>query len=281
MLDDLIDFSQAQFDGNGILVVNDKAKVKHLDETTVSEEDFKKLRDKVDDINRNKLADHWNAISKTGTFTDQTVFLEIGCWPGYLGEYLMARFDIFFIGVDFNYHRLLTLKKTFEQKGYKKYLLVCSDIYTMPVKSGSVDYVYGGGVIEHLTDTPRILAELYRVMKAGGVAYNTVPAFSLWWLTRFYNTVPDVPILKPLFKFVLLKVFRGAALARHHGYQGAFTRGGLKRMHMAIGFKEIVTGPFAFHPSDGKLKSNFLRNFAYMLRQHAWTAAIYFVHAKK
>ncbi len=119
------------------------------------------------------------------------------------------------------------------------------------------------------------------MLKTGGISYNTIPALNLWWFTRFYNTIPDLPILKNIFEFILVKVFKGKALKKHWGYQQAFTKYRLKKLHKDVGFKDIVVGPFAFHPSDGKLKSRFLRNVAYKIRCWSLLTAIYFVYARK
>lgn len=282
MFEEIIDFEKAKFDDNGILVVNNKEQIDQKARESVNNCDLDKLlKRKQDDFAASKLADHWAYVAPTAVFNDRTVYLEIGCWPAYIGEYLMVNFDSYFIGVDFNYARLQALKRYFEKKGYKKYLLICADINYIPIKDNSVDYIYGGGVIEHLKNTPRIINEIFRVLKFGGVSYNTVPALNFWWLTRFYNTVPDLPLVKDLFEIAIFKIFKGKVMEKHHGYQQAFTQSRLKKLHAAAGFKDIVAGPFAFHPSSGKLRSKILRDLAYKIRQFSPLTAIYFVYAKK
>lgn len=289
MFNELIDFNKAKFDENGILIANTEldlnGNVRINQQVKERADDYEQLKrnlpNKLEDFTRNKQADHLEYIGKAGTFNDKTIYLEIGCWPSGVGEYIMVNFNSYFIGVDFNYGRLKILKESFEKKGYKKYMLVMSDINAMPIKDNTVDFVYGGGVIEHLKSTERIIDEIYRILKPSGVSYNTIPAFNLWWLTRFNNTVPNVPVLRDIFQFIHTRILHGRALKNHWGYQWAFTRGSLKRLHRNAGFKDITVGPFAFHPSDSKMKSKFLRNLVYTLRCWSLTTAIYFVYGKK
>src|SRR5271157_3847193 len=106
MFNDIIDFTKAKFDDNDLLVVNDHTQIKNLG-GKIDPEEANKMRAKQEDMARNKFPDHWRYIQPTGVFNSQTIYLEIGCWPAYLGEYLMINFDSYFIGVDFNYTRLL------------------------------------------------------------------------------------------------------------------------------------------------------------------------------
>lgn len=48
-------------------------------------------------------------------------------------------------------------------------------LYDLPYKSGSFDFLYTMGTIEHAPDMDRCVAEIYRVLKPGGVAVVGVP----------------------------------------------------------------------------------------------------------
>ena len=282
---DILDKTKTKLDKNGIWVTN----VSLLEEESVSQSawekiynyDLKKLVSNRESFNKDKLADHIVYIDDSYKFTSQTNYLEIGCGPAYIGEYLMKTHNCYFIGVDFNYPMLLTLKKYFNTKGYKKYLLIYADINDMPIKNKTIDYIYGGGVIEHLPDTNHIVEELYRVLRRGGVAFNTVPAFSLWWITRCFNNIPSLKGIRKIFEFMHLKLLKGRILEKYYGYELSFTVNNLRNLHKKSGFCDIKIGAFAFHPSTNKLKNVLLRNLYYKTQTSIFTTAMYFVSAKK
>ena len=282
----ILELGEGKFDENNIFIVNNLG---YKEEITVSRnaweriyhfsiEEFKRDRE---DFKKNKLTDHIKYVNTSYNFNKETVYLEIGCGPTYIGEYLMRTFDCYFVGVDFNYSILLTLKRYFEEKGYRKYLLIYADINNMPIKDNSVDYVYGGGVIEHLPDTEHILSVLHRVLKEGGVCFNTVPAFNLWWFLRFYNNIPSVPILKPLFEFIHCEFLKNKILAKYYGYELSYTKHQLINLHKAEGFRNTKVGSFSFHPSSDRLKNKFLREFYFRLQKHECLSAVYYVQAEK
>jgi len=237
-------------------------------------------KDRID-FKQNKLKDHISYIKKYFKFTNQTVYLEIGCGPSYIAEYLMNTYDCFFIGIDFNYKMLVTLKKYFDNKGFKKYILIHADINDMPLKTGTIDFIYGGGVIEHFKDPAKIINELHRVLKKGGIAFNTVPAFNLFWPMSMHKNIPSLPILKQIFEFFHIKLLNNKLLSKHHGYELSFWQSQLKKIHKKIGFKTSHTGGFAFHPSDKKLKNKFLRNLYFNFSKFSLTSPIIYIAAKK
>ena len=185
------------------------------------------------------------------------------------------------MGIDFNYEMLVTLKHYFDEKGYKKYILICDDINNMPLKDNSVDFIYGGGVIEHFKDTNNILKESYRVLKTGGVSFNTVPAFNLWWILRFYNNIPDILILRQILEFIHLKLLKGQILERYYGYELSYTLCRLKKLHQYNNFREIKASSFAIHPSQDKSINPILDNVYYILQNNIFTGAVYMVYGKK
>jgi ubiquinone/menaquinone biosynthesis C-methylase UbiE len=282
---DILDKTKVKLDKNGIWIADvslpEEASVSQSAWEKIYNYDLEKLVRDRKNFNRDKLTDHVDYINNSYKFTSQTNYLEIGCGPAYIGEYLMKAYDCRFIGVDFNYPMLLTLKKYLDKRGYRKYLLIYADINNMPIKNDTIDFIYGGGVIEHAPDTGHIIKELYRVLRKGGVAFNTVPAFSLWWATRFFNNIPSVGGLKKIFEFIHLKLFRSKILGKYYGYELSFTVDSLRKLHKAIGFFDIKIGAFAFHPSVSKLRNVFLRNLYYKIQSSNITTAMYFVSAKK
>lgn len=284
-LTNIIDKTKAQLDENNIWV----SKLNLSAEANVSQKAWEgiynftveKLKEDRADFDESKLNDNIRYTNESGSFHSETIYLEIGCGPAHVAEYLMKQYDCFFVGVDFNYPMLLSLDAYLKEKGYTKYILVHADILNMPIIDNSVDYIYGGGVIEHMSNTSGILAELYRVLKIGGVSFNTVPAFNLWWVFRFYSNIPSFPILKKIFEYIHITLFRNKILERYYGYELSFTLGQLRRLHEQTGFHDIVQKPFAFYPSSKKLRNKMLRRLYYEVSANPFTSPMYCVYGKK
>jgi SAM-dependent methyltransferase len=51
----------------------------------------------------------------------------------------------------------------------------------IPFADQSFDVAYSSNVLEHVDDPPRVLAEIIRVLKIGGVAQIVVPNYGSWW----------------------------------------------------------------------------------------------------
>lgn len=284
MFEHIIEFKKAKYDKNGILVsdflLSNEIEISKKAWERIYDYDLEELKKDRKDFDGCKLLDHMESISKSFKFDSNTYYLEIGCGPAHIGDYLMENHDVYFIGVDFNYNMLLTLKKYFDKKGYKKYLLVYGDINDMPIKNNTIDFVYGGGVIEHMSDTNKILKELYRILKSNGVSFNTVPAFNLWWLTRFYNTIP-FSFCRKWFDFLHLTVLKGKLLESGSGYQLGYTIKNLFDLHKEAAFKKIHISAFAFHPSNKIVKNKILSTLFYRLHKFNLCCAVYQVYGKK
>lgn len=284
MFENIIDFKKSKYDNNGILVsdflLSDETKISEKAWKRIYDFDLKKLKNDRNDFDESKLFDHMECINKSFKFNSETIYLEIGCGPAHIGEHLMKKYNVCFIGIDFNYNMLLTLKKYFDEKGYKKYLLIYGDINDMPIRSNTIDFVYGGGVIEHMSDTNKILKELYRVLKNNGVSFNTVPAFNLWWLTRFYNTIPFT-FCRKLFDFLHLVILKGRLLELGSGYQLGYTIKDLFDLHQQESFREIKVSAFPFHPSKKIVKNKTLSVLFYRLYTFNLFCAVYQVYGKK
>lgn len=285
MTPQFLDTKKAKLDENGIW----NARFDLTDDEKISKEawdgiynyQLKELLADKADFNEHKLADHMNFVEASYPFSKKTVYLEIGSGPAHIGEYLMRKYDCHFIGVDFNYQILLTLKKYFDQHKLKNYTLIHGDINQMPIKPDSIDYIYGGGVIEHFADTRHILVESFKILRKNGVSFNTVPAFNLWWLTRFYSNIPSLPGLKQLFSFIHVQLLKGKVLQKYYGYELSFIPPQLKKLHTDVGFRDVLVGAFAFYPSSKVLKNEFLRQLYFKISSNIFSCPVYFVSAKK
>lgn len=284
-LSEIIDPQKAKRDEHGIWVsrlhLTDEAHVSQKAWEGIYDFTVEKLKEDRADFDENKLQDNIRYTRESGNFHADTVYLEIGCGPAHVAEYLMRQHDCYFVGVDFNYPMLRSLDTYLKEKGYTKYILVYADILDMPIRDESIDYIYGGGVIEHMSNTLGILGELRRVLKVGGVSFNTVPAFNLWWLFRCYSNIPSFPWLKRFFEYLHIDLLKNRLLELFYGYELSFTLGQLNRLHKQSGFRDIVQKPFAFHPSSKKIKNHFLRKVYFEISSHPLTSPMYCVYGKK
>lgn len=272
-------------DRNGIWVTDmdlpRETKISQVTWERIYIQNIEQLQEIKIDFNECKLADHVKYIEQAYTFSKKTIYLEIGCGPAFIGEYLMKKYGCFFVGVDFNYGMLLTLKKYFDSKDYKNYLFIHSDIVDIPLRKNCVDFIYGGGAIEHLKNTKTVVRELFRVLKKDGTSFNTVPALNLWWLTKFWHNIPNLPLIKGILEFIHVSLLKGVILDKYFGYELSYTLNDLKQIHTSIGFKNIIAGPFIFHPSEKKLKNQLLRRFYMHLAKYKLTTPIYYVYGQK
>lgn len=281
----IIDKGKVKLDKNGIWVMylslSNESKKSQKTWEKIYDFNLKKLKADRIDFRENKLQDHISYIDKEYHFTSDTIYLEIGCGPSYIGEYLSKKYKCYFIGIDFNYQVLVSLKKYFDELGLKKYVLVHADINHMPIKPNSVDFIYGGGVIEHFKDTQRILEGLYKILKKNGVVFNTIPAFNFFWLTRFWNNIPSFTPFKKIFEIFHIQIFKYELLNRYHGYELSFTLHKLDELHKKARFRDIKSGSFAFHPSKKKLSNKFLRRLYYAFSKNILFSPVYYVLGNK
>lgn len=285
VLKKILDLKKTKLDKNGIWTTNitSSNEVKSSRKTWERIYDYNasKLKKDREDFKKNKLNDHMGYISKAHKFTPSTVYLEIGCGPAYIGEHLMSKYNCGFVGIDFNYQMLVVLKKYLEGKKYKKFILIHADRNKMPLKSNSIDFIYGGGVIEHFKRTDSILKELYRVLKRGGAVFNTVPAFNFFWPMSMKKNIPSYLVLKQIFEFLHINLLKNRLLDKYHGYELSFGLTQLKKVHEKIGFSSSDAGAFAFHPSSGKLRNRFLRETYFNLSKHSLISPVVYIAAKK
>jgi ubiquinone/menaquinone biosynthesis C-methylase UbiE len=164
-------------------------------------------------------------------------YLEIGCGPGFLGVEIAKRgFDV--AGLDCCVEALKVASKVYKEAGEKSFLLG-GDLSAIPLKDNSVDFLYGGGVIEHFRDTTAAVRELGRVLSPGGVSFNTVPYFSISSLTyrQIWGNIPDVPVLRPLFEWFHMSLLGGGHMT--YGYEKSFTASKMRKIHLDAGFSQV------------------------------------------
>jgi ubiquinone/menaquinone biosynthesis C-methylase UbiE/uncharacterized protein YbaR (Trm112 family) len=200
------------------------------------------------DFNRNYIeySKHIKYILKyvDKILVNRKIILEIGSGPSFL-SFEMAKQGKIVICFDSNLNILIKAKHFFKKNNIKGYF-VCGDLLVLPFKNNFCDFIYGGGVIEHVRETNHCVSELYRVLKRGGAAMSTVPCVSFSTLTYYqrWGNIPDIPVLGNIFEFIHLQLMKGKHMV--NGYEKSFTVGNLFKIFSKNRFKQIKIGLFDF-----------------------------------
>lgn len=210
----------------------------------------------------------WSQISQHFSLKKGENFLELGCGLSFFSRHL-AKLGMTVVGIDISLEALKLAKAVFDKEKITNYLFVRGNVLSMPFKSNSFSLIYGAGVIEHFKDTFSAVKELQRVLKKGGVAYNTVPYLNIGSLTyrQVWGNIPRLPILEDLFTFVHTKILK----AKHmrFGYELSFTRSYLQKIHERAGFSQVKTNQFNCQLDFDYLKNKELRQLAIYLATHS------------
>lgn len=196
-------------------------------------------------------------------------YLEIGCGPMYLGQELAKR-GALVIGIDFSPSALVIAAKMLEENGLTKYLLIRGTIESLPLKDCSINFLYGGGVIEHFKNTRSIIGEMHRVLKNGGWGFNTVPHLNLSALTyrQLWGNIPDFPLLKWLAEIIHVKLLQGRFMK--FGYELSFTKRKMSRLFSQAGFRRVELKNFRCFLPFEYLRSERLKRIARKISQTEW-----------
>jgi len=136
-------------------------------------------------------------------------------------------------------------------------------------------------VIEHFRDTDAVVAEMYRVLKKGGICFNTVPQLNLGSLTyrQVWGNIPNFPILKQIAEFVHIKLLQKRYM--RFGYELSFGKRALKRIFQKHGFERVEIKKFRCYLSFRYLKFSWLKALAQKLSRLELFNPMVFVVAKK
>jgi len=119
--------------------------------------------------------------------------LEIGCGRGFYLKTLKSIWpDLKVTGIDLN-QKYLDKARNF--LGNLSVQLIKADATALPFDNKTFDRVIASEVLEHILDDKKAIAEMYRVLKPGGIAMVTVPNknYPLFWdplnwiLERIFN----------------------------------------------------------------------------------------------
>ena len=126
-------------------------------------------REFFDEVERERymLEPHIPELANFAAWRDRDV-LEGGCGIGTDGEQF-ARAGARYTGIDFSPTALQLARERFAREGLSGEFVVGS-LTELPFADASFDLVYSMGVIHHIPDTERVVAEFHRVLRPGGRA---------------------------------------------------------------------------------------------------------------
>ncbi len=202
----------------------------------------KEYQSNLQDYQKNhqpKIVEQIDAVKK---IRKGSVYLEIGSGLGYIGLHYGKKGAIV-VGIDYSPSALKIAEILAKKNGIKNTLFVCGDITQMPFGNKTIDFVYGGGTIEHFKKTNVVIDEIYRILKRTGVSFNTVPCLNIGTIYRMrWGNIPNIPIIRQIFEYVNLTLLGGKHMT--FGYELSFLRRTLHNLHKKAGFKKVKVSRF-------------------------------------
>ena len=131
--------------------------------------------------------------------------------------------------VDISFNLVRQAADEFRSSGLVPRFSVAS-LYELPFKAESFDFLYTMGTIEHAPDMDRCVAEIYRVMKPGGIAVVGVPN-------------KHDPFLRPLLVYAMDKLG-----IYPYGLEQSLSHKGLRAMLARAGFEVLHSDGILFMP---------------------------------
>ncbi len=131
---------------------------------------------------------------------DTLAVADIGCGGGFVAEAIANQSSAYAVtGVDIS-AKSIEIAKTHADEYLESLNLmyVVGSIYAIPLPSGSQDIVIASDLLEHLTDVPAALKEVFRVLRPGGVFVFDTIAKTWWsWLATFLVAQELLGIVEP------------------------------------------------------------------------------------
>jgi len=164
------------------------------------------------------------------------IVLEVGCGRGAGIEVILQQFQaVHVFGIDLDDLQVERARKRLQGKYEERFTLIKGDAEQLPFEDASFDAVFDFGVLHHVPDWKKAIAEIRRVLKPGGTFYFdevTRAALERWVCRKFLehpavNRFSEAEFLEELLKHgmeladVIRRVFFGdifisAANLREH-----------------------------------------------------------------
>jgi len=218
------------------------------------------------------ISDHVEGLQ--GQFT----VLDVGCSTGIMTHHLAEHFKAT-VGVDIDSEALqYASTQSWENLGTASFL--ASDAMCIPFRDNSFDAVVCAHVYEHVPNAKRMMNEIYRVLKPGGICFfsagNRLSLMEPHYRLPFLSIVP-----KPVADWFLRGLGRG-----DHYYEKHLTYWGLKalvsRFELIDYTQRIVDDPERFAATDVCPPGSGIQRFASLLAKTArWLIPTYIFLLKK
>ncbi len=131
--------------------------------------------------------------------------------------------------IDISYNLVRQATDEFIDSGLVPRFSVAS-LYELPYRQESFDFLYTMGTIEHARNMDRCVAEIFRVLKPGGVAVVGIPN-------------KHDPFLRPLLVYLMNKLG-----IYPYGFEQSLSRRGLRAMLSRAGFEVLESDGVLFMP---------------------------------
>lgn len=190
--------------------------------------------------------------------------LDIGCSTGAMCVVLAEHFGTV-TGIDIDRPAIEHARKT---HGSERISFRQGDAMATGLDDGSVDVAICAHVYEHVPDPARMMAEIHRILKPGGVCYFAAEN-RLVWREGDYR----LPLLSVLPKRLANVYIRLAGKADTY-YETLLTYWQLKRLTAAFEridyTRKVVADPDAFAATDMIAGGSFKQRIALLLIEHAY-----------
>jgi demethylmenaquinone methyltransferase / 2-methoxy-6-polyprenyl-1,4-benzoquinol methylase len=137
-------------------------------------ESNRNLTEKYVETHRYSIDKYWYGLIKKNLLIyppkNFNTIVDICCGSGFITTNIMNN-QLFnnCYSIDINLHQLVELKNILTSKKIDAVHVIRGDVLKLPFKDGSVDAVIGNSFLHHIPDNPKLLNEIHRILKPGGV----------------------------------------------------------------------------------------------------------------
>jgi ubiquinone/menaquinone biosynthesis C-methylase UbiE len=161
----------------------------------------------------------WKSLKKMLSLVEQfkkgnnySYYLEIGLGTGEIFEMTSPRFK-FSYGTDISEGMV----RQSSLKGKKLKNLFVADVCYLPLRKNSFDFIICQDVIEHVPDQSKLVSEISRILRGGGVAVITTPN-PLWAPILYLAEKLKLKVQEGQHKFVFLHNLVKECLKKEYGH---------------------------------------------------------------
>ena len=116
-----------------------------------------------------RFEDEYRLIKKASALAEASRVLDLACGPGiYARRFARSIPEGLVVGLDLSRPMLAYAAERVREEGIDNLLLLHGDAAELPFESGDLDAVNCCGALHLFPDLPRVLAEVSRVLRAGG-----------------------------------------------------------------------------------------------------------------